>query len=238
MPVSFRERGIANASMLVRDYDLIGISYNKINTPAGGIGMNKVRTLIFSGCAAAVLLSTSGIVQAQQMDHAASADRNSAYENSRYMRDFPASLLKVQPPWNKPIYNGTELTVPGLQNVPDIHGDVNDPQLVVFFAGNQYMLVNHLMKDFMKAYPRYKRVVAFTMPPGRLITAIKRGDGILIGNMHVNLKPDILTAGHGSILHLQDKMHWFSKTEVYAKNKLAIMVYKGNPQHVTHKSVD
>ena len=152
---------------------------------------------------------------------------------SRYMRDFPEHLLEVQPPWNEPIYPGTELTVPGIQNVPDIHGEVNDPQLVVFFAGNQYMLVNELMKDFMKAYPKYKRVVAFTMPPGRLITAIKRGNGILIGNMHINLRPDILTAGHGSIMHLQQTLHWFSQTEVYAKNRLAIMVAKGNPDHVT-----
>ncbi len=165
--------------------------------------------------------------------HAEQAGKHSAYNNSRYMQDFPKQLLDVQPPWNKPLYPGTELTVPGLQNVPDIHGDVNNPQLVVFFAGNQYMLVNRLMKAFSKAYPKYPRVVAFTMPPGRLITSIKRGNGILIGNMHVNLKPDILTAGHGSIMHLQKKTHWFSETAVYARNRLAIMVYKGNPGHIT-----
>ncbi|HEC91081.1 MAG TPA: ABC transporter substrate-binding protein [Alphaproteobacteria bacterium] len=152
---------------------------------------------------------------------------------SRYMRDYPKQLLKVQPPWNKPMYQGTELTVPGLQNVPDIHGDVNNPQLVVFFAGNQYMLVNRLMLAFSKAYPKYPRVVAFTMPPGRLITSIKRGNGILIGNMRITLKPDILTAGKGSIMGMQKKLNWFKKIEVYAKNRLAIMVYKDNPSNVT-----
>ena len=155
------------------------------------------------------------------------------YQNSRYMQDFPGELLKVQPPWNAPIYGGTEVTVPGLENVPDIHGDINDPQLVIFFAGNQYMVVNRLMRAFIKAHPEYPRVVAFTFPPGRLITAIERGRGILLGNMRITLKPDILTAGKGSMTALQEKHHWFDRTEVYARNRLAIMVYQGNPKHVT-----
>jgi molybdate transport system substrate-binding protein len=153
---------------------------------------------------------------------------------SRYMHDFDKKLLEVQPPWNAPIYPATEVTVPGLENVPDIHGDINNPQLVIFFAGNQYMLVNKLMKSFMKSYPKYKRVVAFTLPPGRLITSIRRGNGILLGNMRIMLKPDILTAGHGSIMALEHKYHWFEKNEVYAKNKLAIMVYKGNPKKIVN----
>ena len=164
---------------------------------------------------------------------AAGQQQGDVYQNSRYMRDFPSELLEVQPPWSTPIYGGTEVTVPGLENVPDIHGDINDPQLVIFFAGNQYMLVNKLMRTFIKAHPQYSHVVAFTLPPGRLITAIERGQGILIGNMRITLKPDILTAGHGSMMALQKKHHWFERTEGYAKNRLAIMVYKGNPKHVT-----
>ena len=160
-------------------------------------------------------------------------EQQDVYQSSRYMQDFPRELLDVQPPWSTPIYGGTEITVPGLENVPDIHGDINDPQLVIFFAGNQYMLVNRLMRAFTEAHPEYPRVVAFTFPPGRLITSMERGDGILIGNMHVTLKPDILTAGRGSMAMLQDKHRWFDRTEVYAKNSLAIMVYKGNPRHVT-----
>lgn len=153
--------------------------------------------------------------------------------DSRYMQDFPKELLEIQPPWSAPLYEGTEVTVPGLENVPDIHGDINNPQLVVFFAGNQFMVVNKLMRAFIRAYPKYPHVVAFTLPPGRLITSIERGNGILLGNMHITLKPDILTAGHGSMTALQDKHHWFENTETYARNRLAIMVYKGNPEHVS-----
>ena len=178
------------------------------------------------GALAALFLGPPGPAYAE-------GQQGDVYQNSRYMGDFPGELLKVQPPWNAPIYGGTEVTVPGLENVPDIHGDINDPQLVIFFAGNQYMVVNRLMRAFVKAYPEYPRVVAFTFPPGRLITAIERGRGILLGNMRITLKPDILTAGHGSMMALQEKHHWFDRTEVYARNRLAIMVYQGDPKHVT-----
>lgn len=154
-------------------------------------------------------------------------------QNLRYMSSFPKSLLQIQPPWSTPIYDGTQVTVPGLENVPDIHGDINDPQLVVFFAGNQFMVVNKLMRAFIESHPRYPRVVAFTLPPGRLITAIERGNGILLGNLHITLKPDILANGSGSMAELQAKHHWFTRTAAYAKNRLAIMVYQGNPRHVT-----
>lgn len=153
--------------------------------------------------------------------------------NSRYMDSFPQELLEVQPPWSAPIYEGTEVPVSGLENVPDIHGDINDPQLVVFFAGNQFMVVNKLMRVFIKTHPRYPRVVAFTLPSGRLVLSIERGNGLLIGNMHVTLKPDVLTAGRGRMTALQNKHRWFAHTEAYARNRLAIMVYQGNPHHVT-----
>lgn len=184
--------------------------------------------LIFSLAAGLFLGSAGSAFAGQQV-----AKVHSTQSSSSYMRDFSKRLLEVQPPWSRPIYNGTEVTVPGLENVPDIHGDINNPQLVIFFAGNQYMLVNRLMRSFTRAYPKYRRVVAFTFPPGRLITAIKRGNGILLGNMRITLKPDILTAGHGSIMALQKATHWFSHTEVYARNRLAIMVYHGNPDHIT-----
>lgn len=157
----------------------------------------------------------------------------SPHEPSKYMEDFPAALKQAQPPWSAPLYAGTEVTVPGLENVPDIHGDINNPQLVVFFAGNQYMVVNQLLRAFIQANPEYPRVVAFTLPPGRLVRAMERGNGILIGNMHITLKPDILTGGQAGMAALDAKHHWFRQTETYAKNRLAIMVYRGNPDHVT-----
>jgi len=61
------------------------------------------------------------------------------------------------PPWNPPPEDDLNFTVPGIDNVPDLQGDVNDPQLTVFFAGNQYMVVRDLMLGFRAAYPQYYR---------------------------------------------------------------------------------
>ena len=52
---------------------------------------------------------------------------------------------------------------------------------------------------------------------------------MVIGNMRISLKPDVYTAGKSRIDQMTE---YFSKTQLYAKNHLAIMVRKGNPMHV------
>lgn len=135
---------------------------------------------------------------------------------------------RFDPPWNKPFNDGLNFTVKGIDNVPDLFGDITDPQLVVFFAGNQFMVIDELLGEFKKAYPQYTRVFAETLPPGILAKQIQSGS-ITIGNMRISNKPDVYTAGKSKIIEFSD---WFSRTEAYAKNKLAIMVQKGNPQKI------
>lgn len=132
------------------------------------------------------------------------------------------------PPWNHPRDTGLNFTVPGVDNVPDLYGDIINPQLVIFFAGNQFMVVDDLVAAFKKKYPQYKRIFVETLPPGVLAKQIQHGS-ITIGNLTIELGADIYTAGKNSI----DEMnHLFSRTELYAKNYLAIMVQKGNPKNI------
>lgn len=138
----------------------------------------------------------------------------------------------IQPPWSRPMVHGVNATVPGVDNAPDFHGDINKPQLVIFFAGNQYMLVNRLLMAFQKADPEYRRIFAETLPPGILARQIRKG-ALVMGNMRVTLKPDIFTAGHGSVMALQQKHQWFSSIRNYARNRLAILTYLGNPYHIS-----
>lgn len=135
---------------------------------------------------------------------------------------------RFDPPWNTPPESKVQFTVPGIDNVPDLFGDINDPQLVVFFAGNQFMCIDELIGAFKKKHPQYQRVFAETLPPGILAKQIASGS-IVIGNMRITLKPDVYTAGKSRI---EQTLEWFSKTQVYAKNRLAIMVQKGNPKKV------
>lgn len=135
---------------------------------------------------------------------------------------------RFDPPWNTPPQSAVMFTVPGVDNVPDLFGEINDPQLVIFFAGNQFMVIDELINAFKKTYPQYKRVFAETLPPGILARQIE-GGSVTIGNLKIDVQPDIYTAGKSTI---EITPQWFSKTVAYAKNSLAIMVQKGNPKNI------
>ena len=132
------------------------------------------------------------------------------------------------PPWNTPPKSSVSFTVEGIDNVPDLFGDINDPDLVVFFSGNQFMVLDDLIAAFKKVYPAYKKVFVESLPPGILAKQIE-GGSMTIGNMRISLKPDVYTAGKGRI---DQTPQWFSRTEIYGRNRLAIMVQKGNPAKV------
>jgi ABC-type molybdate transport system substrate-binding protein len=121
--------------------------------------------------------------------------------------------------------------VPPVDAIADLHGDVVDPQLTVFFAGNQFMVVHDLVAAFKQAYPRYQRIYVETLPPGILAKQIESGS-LVMGNLRIALKPDIYTAGKGAIAARQKEHQWFAATADYARNPLAILVAKGNPKHV------
>ncbi|MFA6246139.1 MAG: substrate-binding domain-containing protein [Mucilaginibacter sp.] len=139
-----------------------------------------------------------------------------------------AQAHRFDPPWNTPPESKVMFTVPGVDNVPDLFGDINDPQLVVFFAGNQFMCIDDLMVAFKKEHPQYQRIFAETLPPGILAKQIM-GGSITIGNMRITLKPDVYTAGKSRTDQMPE---YFSRTVPYAYNRLAIMVRKGNPKNV------
>jgi molybdate transport system substrate-binding protein len=136
---------------------------------------------------------------------------------------------RFDPPWNTAPESKVMFTVPGVDNVPDLFGDIIDPQLVVFFAGNQFMCIDDLMAAFKKQHPQYQRIFVETLPPGILAKQII-GDSITIGNMRITLKPDVYTAGKNKIDQMPE---YFNRTEPYAYNQLAIMVQKGNPKGIT-----
>jgi ABC-type molybdate transport system substrate-binding protein len=154
-----------------------------------------------------------------------------AAEQSEPPRPFDPPY-QFDPPWNTPPDDGVNFTVPGIDNVPDLQGDVNDPQLTVFFAGNQYMVVRDLMRAFRAAYPQYERVFVETLPPEILVDQIENG-AVVIGNLRVTLRPDVYATGRGRMLEIQQDKQWFSRTVDYARNRLAIMTAAGNPHHVT-----
>jgi ABC-type molybdate transport system substrate-binding protein len=147
---------------------------------------------------------------------------------SGFLLGLKAQDHRFDPPWNIPPESKIMFTIPGIDNVPDLYGDVNDPELVIFFAGNQFMVVDDLLAGFKKAYPKYRRIFAETLPPGILAKQIDSGS-LTIGNMRITIKADVYTAGRSMITQMTG---YFTDTATYAYNKLAIMVPKGNPKKI------
>ncbi len=135
---------------------------------------------------------------------------------------------KFDPPWNPPLPAGVSFTVKGVDNLPDIYGDINDPQLVIFMGGNQFMVLDELIPAFKKKHPEYERILVETFPPGLLMQQIKTGS-LLIGNMRITVKADIYTTAKNKIMEFDDM---FERTTPFAATKLALMVHKGNPKQV------
>ena len=139
-----------------------------------------------------------------------------------------AQSHRYDPPWNPPVENTLIFTVPGVDNVPDIFGDINNPQLVVFMGGNQFMVLDDLIAAFKKKHPGYQRILVETLPPGLLLKQIKTGS-LLMGNMHITLAPDVYTAGQNAI---EENKELFSHTQPFSATKLALMVQKSNPKKI------
>jgi molybdate transport system substrate-binding protein len=135
---------------------------------------------------------------------------------------------QFDPPWNPPLPGGVNFTVKGVDNVPDIYGDINDPQLVIFMGGNQFMVLDELLAAFRKKYPQYQRILVETLPPGLLFEQIKTGS-LVIGNMRISIKPDIYTAGKNKI---EENTNMFDRTDAFTATKLALMVQKNNPEKI------
>jgi molybdate transport system substrate-binding protein len=137
---------------------------------------------------------------------------------------------KIWPPWSPPPTGGVNFTVQQIDNVPDLHGDIVDPQLVVFFAGNQFMVTAELMQAFRTAHPEVQRIFWETFPPGILAKQIEQG-ALIVGNLRIAIHPDIYTAGARRIQEFQ-RQGRFERTTTYGRNQLAILVAKGNPKQI------
>ncbi len=138
---------------------------------------------------------------------------------------------QVYPPWAGTPTDGKKFSLRGVNDLADLHGDVVDPQLVVFFAGNQFMVTPELMQAFQKKYPQYQRIYWETLPPGIEADQIEQG-ALIVGTLRIVHRPDVYTAGKGRIERMQKAKGWFGRSVDYARNHLAIMVYQGNPRGI------
>ena len=189
-------------------------------------GRNRVRALHGVLAVLGVLLLVPALAQARDSAWAGRA------EPPRYQE-------QVFPPWshgrnNPAIDKGLVFTVPEVDDLPDFHGSLDNPRLVIFVGGNYYFAMGPLVAAFEKAHPEIRgRIYYETLPPGILIRQMEHGGTITIGNMTWTVKPDVYAAG---LEKVDDYIHQGmlrGPAVPYVTNDLTIMIPAGNPAHIS-----
>jgi ABC-type molybdate transport system substrate-binding protein len=117
----------------------------------------------------------------------------------------------------------------------DLHGlDIAEQaDLVVFMAGNQFMVMPRLMEAFGRRHPEIRRIFYETLPPKIELRQILAGGARFRGRV-IATPPDVYTAvSSDSVAELAaagrvDPARCF----IYLHNRLALMVAAGNPRGI------
>ncbi len=147
------------------------------------------------------------------------------------------SAGQASPPWSKgandpAVSHGYVFQVPDIDNVPDLHGNPVDAKLVLFIGGNQFFVLPQLIEGFVREHPELRgRIFYETLPPGILRRQIAADDTLTLGNLTLQVKPDVYEAGARAVREMEEKKQVTNVVE-YATNTLAIMVAAGNPRRI------
>jgi len=114
------------------------------------------------------------------------------------------------------------------------YGDIGDSytaDLVMYLAGNQFMVMEELIQDFLKKHPDIESVYVETIPPGQILKGqiLKQGQ---IDGQNTAQNPDIYASvnlGHLKTLKGKGTMDTYM---IYIHNKLELMVAEGNPKGI------
>lgn len=105
---------------------------------------------------------------------------------------------------------------------------LNEADLILFMAGNQFMVMEELLLAFQKRYPEVKKIFYETLPPGLELKQILAG-GARFGNMEIRVTPDIYTAVSDEAMQELLKRGLIKEYFVYLHNRIVLMVRKDNP---------
>jgi len=124
-----------------------------------------------------------------------------------------------------------------LPEIPDARADdlhhvdfTNESDLSLFMAGNQFMVMESLLRAFKQQYPEIRRIYYQTLPPGLSLKQIIAGGAMFRGKV-VDSRPDVYASVNGPAM---EKLVEAGKLEpgaysCYLHNRLSLMVPEGNP---------
>jgi len=112
----------------------------------------------------------------------------------------------------------------------DLHGleYMDNADLVLFMAGNQFMVMDELLALFQQKYPEIKKIFYETLPPGLELKQILAG-GAKFGEKEIRTTPDVYTAVTEDAMKELLHRGYIDDYFVYLHNRIVLMVPEGNP---------
>ena len=110
-------------------------------------------------------------------------------------------------------------------------GDSYTSDLVMYLAGNQFMVMETLIKEFQSRNPDIRTIYVETIPPGQILKGqiLKQGK---INDQKTAQNPDLFASvnlGHLKKLNGKGMMDDYI---IYTHNKLELMIAAGNPKGI------
>ncbi len=110
-------------------------------------------------------------------------------------------------------------------------GDSYTAELVMYLAGNQFMVMEELINDFQAKNPDIKTVYVETIPPGQILKGQLLQQGEIEGQQTA-MNPDIFASVNINHLKKMKEEGKMSEHAIYIHNKLELMVAEGNPKGI------
>ncbi len=110
-------------------------------------------------------------------------------------------------------------------------GDSYTADLVMYLAGNQFMVMAELIQDFQSKNNEIKAIYVETIPPGQILKGqiLQQGE---IDGQKTAMNPDLFASVNVDHLKRLKKEGVMSDHMIYIHNKLELMVAAGNPKNI------
>jgi molybdate transport system substrate-binding protein len=119
------------------------------------------------------------------------------------------------------------------ERADDIHNleILHEAQLVLFMAGNQFMVMDDLIRLFQERHPEVEYIFYETLPPGLELKQILAGGAFFEGKL-VTGNPDIYTSVTERAMEELKSRGYINDYFIYLHNRLVLMVPEGNPSDI------
>ena len=105
--------------------------------------------------------------------------------------------------------------------------------LVLFVAGNQFMVMGELLGAFQRQHHNINRIFYETLPPGLELKQILAG-GALFTDKLIDVRPDVYASVSETAMKQLEKNDLISAEDyfLYLHNRIVLMVPEGNPARI------